>query len=87
MAGRAGRPRAAGVYTTDNGDELRFTGTGTAVAIDLGVPRGTYSATDQFTDRTGRYADVTGQEHVTVTYDPNAKTLTITVDGDVATTG
>ncbi len=77
-----------GVYTTDNGDELRFTGTGSEVHTRLGgTPSATYSADDQFSGGTGRYADATGEERVTVSYNPYDKSLTVTVDGEVTTTG
>lgn len=76
----------SGSYTAANGDVLTFTGTGSKIVDAAGAERTlTFTATDQFTGGTGRFAGATGRETVTYMHDFNNMVLTLTVDGEIST--
>ena len=75
-----------GTYTADNGDELRFTGTGSTMSFDGDTATASYTATDQFDGGTGASPDATGQESVTFSHNFTDMVLTVVVDGELTTT-
>lgn len=74
-----------GSYTAENGDVLEFTGTGSTITAAEGEATLTFTATDNFTGGTGRFAGATGQETVTYLHDFTDMVLTLIVDGEIST--
>lgn len=76
-----------GTYTTSNGDELTFTGTGSTIEFDMENNSASYSSDDEFTGGTGRFADVTGRIHVEASHSFDDLVLTLVLSGEVTTVG
>jgi hypothetical protein len=74
-----------GSYTAENGDVLKFTGTGSAFTAAEGAATLTFTATDHFTGGTGRFAGATGQETVRYLHDFTKSVLTLAIDGEIST--
>jgi hypothetical protein len=70
-----------GVYTTKNGDELRFSGNGTTITFD--TSKGTVASTlsDQYAGGTGRFASATGSEQIALSHSISDNVLTLRIDG------
>lgn len=77
----------AGKYTTSNGDELRFSGTGSDIAIDTVAATAAYTSADTFSGGTGRFAKASGHETVTLSHGFTDMVLTVIVDGEVSVPG